>query len=188
MVAYLTSLNSNQRDRQHRSSSPVNTTLTPSSSCRFCSPLHSLPRMDGQGEDGSPIAKRRKLEFAAHHTNIALPLSEPQEVGKGLNKPISPPPARHLRSRTPTPSTPRVEADAHGPHLRETPALATSSSKPQGGRRPTEYISSPVQLTKIRDLAPHQNVDAVGLGELLGDPMIKECWNFNFLFDINFVM
>jgi hypothetical protein len=22
----------------------------------------------------------------------------------------------------------------------------------------------------------------------LGDPLIKECWNFNFLFDLDFVM
>jgi tyrosyl-DNA phosphodiesterase 1 len=52
----------------------------------------------------------------------------------------------------------------------------------------TRYVSSPSQLTTIQDLAPHQNVDAVGLGDILGDPMIRECWNFNFLFDVNFVM
>jgi tyrosyl-DNA phosphodiesterase-1 len=43
-------------------------------------------------------------------------------------------------------------------------------------------------LTRIAGLAAHQNVDAVGLGDLLGDPLIKECWNFNFLFDLDFVM
>jgi tyrosyl-DNA phosphodiesterase-1 len=51
-----------------------------------------------------------------------------------------------------------------------------------------ECIASPVQLTRIRDLAPHQNVDTVQLKDILGDPLIRECWNFNFLFDIDFVM
>lgn len=50
------------------------------------------------------------------------------------------------------------------------------------------YVPSPIQITKIRDLAPQQNVDTVGLDEILGDPMIKECWNFNYLFDLEFVM
>lgn len=51
-----------------------------------------------------------------------------------------------------------------------------------------EYVASPFQLTKIRDLAPHQNVDTVELKDVLGDPAIRECWNFNFLFDLDFVM
>lgn len=50
------------------------------------------------------------------------------------------------------------------------------------------FLPSPIQLTRVKDLAPGQNVDAVGLKDILGDPMIKECWNFNFLFDIDFVM
>jgi tyrosyl-DNA phosphodiesterase-1 len=52
----------------------------------------------------------------------------------------------------------------------------------------TRCVSSPFQLTKIRDLAPHQNVDTVELKNILGDPLIQECWNFNFLFDLDFVM
>jgi tyrosyl-DNA phosphodiesterase-1 len=51
-----------------------------------------------------------------------------------------------------------------------------------------ECIASPVQLTRIRDLAPHQNADTVQLKDILGNPLIRECWNFNFLFDIDFVM
>ncbi|KAF2662689.1 phospholipase D/nuclease, partial [Lophiostoma macrostomum CBS 122681] len=52
----------------------------------------------------------------------------------------------------------------------------------------TQYLASPFQLTRIRDLAPADNVDTITLQDILGDPMIKECWNFNFLFDIDFVM
>ena len=56
------------------------------------------------------------------------------------------------------------------------------------GGRDVRYLPSPVRLTKIRDLAPHQNVDAVGLGDVLGDPLIEECWCFDYLFDVPFIM
>jgi tyrosyl-DNA phosphodiesterase-1 len=52
----------------------------------------------------------------------------------------------------------------------------------------TAFLPSPIQLTHIKDLSSAQNVDAVTLNDLLCDPMIKECWNFNYLFDIDFVM
>jgi len=28
----------------------------------------------------------------------------------------------------------------------------------------------------------------VGLRDILGDPMIRECWQFNYLFDVDFLM
>lgn len=49
-------------------------------------------------------------------------------------------------------------------------------------------IPSPVQLTHIRDLPTHLNIDAVKLSDILGDPLIKECWQFNFLIDLDFLM
>lgn len=49
-------------------------------------------------------------------------------------------------------------------------------------------MSSPIQLTRIQDLPAEQNVDAVDLEDILGDVMIRECWNFNFLFDVDWVM
>lgn len=49
-------------------------------------------------------------------------------------------------------------------------------------------IPSPVQLNFVEQLPASSNVDCVGLGSILGDPMIKECWLFNYLFDLDFVM
>lgn len=51
-------------------------------------------------------------------------------------------------------------------------------------------IPSPIRLTRIRDLPPNSdnNVDTVTLGEILGDPMIRECWQFNYMFDVDFLM
>ncbi|KAI0160994.1 phospholipase D/nuclease [Hypoxylon sp. FL1284] len=49
-------------------------------------------------------------------------------------------------------------------------------------------IPSPIRLTKIRDLPPQANVGAVSLGDLLGDPLIAECWDFNYLHDVDFLV
>lgn len=49
-------------------------------------------------------------------------------------------------------------------------------------------VASPWQLTWIRDLPADCNRDAVTLRDLLGDPLIAECWQFNFLHDIPFIM
>ncbi|KAL1969963.1 hypothetical protein VTN77DRAFT_7473 [Rasamsonia byssochlamydoides] len=51
-------------------------------------------------------------------------------------------------------------------------------------------IPSPIKLTHIRDLpsSSGNNVDTVKLRDILGDPMIRECWQFNYLFDVDFLM
>ena len=45
-----------------------------------------------------------------------------------------------------------------------------------------------MQLTHIRDLPAANNVDTVRLSDILGDPMIRECWQFNYLFDVDFLL
>lgn len=47
---------------------------------------------------------------------------------------------------------------------------------------------SPWQLTRIRDAPEELNKDTVTLEDILGDPSVTECWQFNFLHDIPFVM
>jgi tyrosyl-DNA phosphodiesterase 1 len=51
-----------------------------------------------------------------------------------------------------------------------------------------QFVKSPFQLTKIHALPPHFNVDTVALEDILGDPLISECWEFNYLHDIDFLM
>ena len=51
-----------------------------------------------------------------------------------------------------------------------------------------KVIPSPVQLNFIEELPAISNVNTISLGSILGDPMIKECWLFNYLFDMDFVM
>lgn len=85
------------------------------------------------------------------------------------------------RSVTPPPSS-RPRRESSVPQTSIQPAELTS-------RRP-QLIPSPIQLTHIRDLsaASGNNVDTVRLKDILGDPMIRECWQFNFLFDVDFLM
>ena len=49
-------------------------------------------------------------------------------------------------------------------------------------------LPSPFTLTKIRDLPPSSNVDTVSLHDILGNPLIKEAWIFNYCFDIDWMM
>jgi tyrosyl-DNA phosphodiesterase-1 len=49
-------------------------------------------------------------------------------------------------------------------------------------------LPSPFQLTHIHDLPTSSNVDAVGIKDILGDPLIAECWEFNYLHDLDFLM
>lgn len=59
------------------------------------------------------------------------------------------------------------------------PAPCYESSRP---------LSSPIQLTSIRDLSAADNADTVTFKDLVGDPLIKECWHFNYLTNVDFVM
>jgi hypothetical protein len=51
-----------------------------------------------------------------------------------------------------------------------------------------DLIRSPFRLTWIRDLPESLNKDCLTLRDVLGDPLIAECWNFNYLHDIPFIM
>lgn len=52
----------------------------------------------------------------------------------------------------------------------------------------TDAVRSPFQLTSIRDLPLSSNIDTVSLKDILGDPLISECWDFNYLHDLDFLM
>ena len=49
-------------------------------------------------------------------------------------------------------------------------------------------MKSPFQLTRITDLPPASNVDTISLKDILGDPLIAECWEFNYLHNLDFLM
>ncbi|XXG98215.1 hypothetical protein Hte_004537 [Hypoxylon texense] len=73
-----------------------------------------------------------------------------------------------------------------------TPASLSHPISPPRKRRTRErereLIPSPIRLTTIQDLPDESNVGAVSLHDLLGDPLIAECWDFNYLHDVDFLM
>jgi tyrosyl-DNA phosphodiesterase-1 len=157
--------------------------------------------MSEDDDHEGPPNKRQKLDVdAVTDAGCTPPPSTSEQAIAGeatatsLRRPISPPPLRRQRTpRSPTPQPPlQTEAHVTGSSPASPPADEHTQRRPTAAqeidRRETKYVGSPFQLTRIRDLAPHQNKDTVGLRDILGDPMIKECWNFNYLFDLDFVM
>jgi tyrosyl-DNA phosphodiesterase-1 len=136
-------------------------------------------------DNGSQPAKRRKV---ADDLDTALPYD-------GLTKPISPPLLRQKASgpaiiqtlSEPSWGFDDVPKQTVTP-LRPTNQTVHRSSTEEDGGGEISYMASPIQLTRIQDLAPAKNVDTLSLKDILGDPLIRECWNFNFLFDLDFVM
>ncbi|KAK2606070.1 hypothetical protein QQS21_003465, partial [Conoideocrella luteorostrata] len=85
------------------------------------------------------------------------------------------------------PSQKRQRADAEQEDRPR--SLSTPISPPRKSQRVDDgHLKSPWQLTWIRDLPEKLNRDAVTLKDLLGDPLISECWEFNYLHDIRFLM
>ena len=104
------------------------------------------------------------------------PAREDETIPSGVSTPL----ASLHRSITPPSrarSQPRAVPDPSCPDLKS-------------DRVTHRNISSPVQLTYIQDFPQQKgyNVDAVKLRDILGDPMIRECWQFNYLFDVDFLM
>ena len=106
---------------------------------------------------------------------------------------ISPPPKRHAASiqvihqmEEDRPSSVvdaaslSIASSDNGNHYSQPTHKSTS--------QPKILFKSPVQLNFIEELPASSNVDCISLGSILGDPMIKECWLFNYLFDLDFVM
>lgn len=154
-----------------------------------------------------PPAKRRRLDTTrveaegtgATSTSLSRPVSPPQSrrkspipVSTTLTSLLVPAPTWGFND---VPEQTLTSPPSQPPALSEA-ANQSAAQQIEGSRCEEDGLAgdstcrvlSPFQLTKIRDLAPHQNVDTVELKDILGNPLIRECWNFNFLFDLDFVM
>ena len=96
---------------------------------------------------------------------------------------ISPPPKRNASAKNGHFQI-RASTDIHAVNGKVT--LASDKGKDE--RPQSKVVPSPIQLNFIEELPAISNVDTISLGSILGDPMIKECWLFNYLFDMDFVM
>ena len=135
--------------------------------------------------NNDPPTKRRKLNAQAEAT-----------LATGLDRPISPPPPGRKALVVPEAAIKPTWSFAalQQPATSTLPdELAKQDVVPAAERNSLEkneakFVPSPMQLTSIRDLKLYQNVDSVGLGELLGNPLIRSCVVFNYLHDIDYVM
>ena len=107
----------------------------------------------------------------------------PQRLNAVRDASISPPPKRNAfrnsnEVKAPLVDLTRSDVDGKNP----------DAGQPKAVESTTRLIPSPIQLNYIRELPAKSNVDTVKLSDILGDPMIKECWLFNYLFEMDFLM
>lgn len=107
---------------------------------------------------------------------------------RSLNRDITPPLASNRDNRPGAelvpPLAPLVcqEDDILPRNVKET------MQPPSNGSHSSSFVPSPISLTRIRDLPQDCNLDTVTLRDILGDPLIKEAWIFNYLHNIPFIM
>ena len=110
--------------------------------------------------------------------------SNEQNVLDSSRKSISPP---AIRRRLLSIDSPPHSKHDHVATVPSSSPSSTSSKKPASpsGRK---MVPSPIQLSTVSELPVSSNVDSVSLKDILCDPLIKECWLFNYLVDVDFVM
>ncbi|KAJ9302156.1 hypothetical protein DTO271G3_1022 [Paecilomyces variotii] len=136
---------------------------------------------------GDRPAKRLKVvPTDTHHQEPAGPIID------CLDNPTNPSSSRSDRSLASLTRsiTPPPRPRSRLPSQSQQNSVADVSSHQAGDQDVPKLISSPIQLTNIRDLpaSSGNNVDTIRLRDILGDPMIRECWQFNFLHDVDFIM
>ncbi|POS80668.1 tyrosyl-DNA phosphodiesterase [Diaporthe helianthi] len=125
-----------------------------------------------------PPPKRRRLSVEPVESD---PTGTPgSSTPRSLSHPVSPPRKRRSRQGA-------AQNEDDGEHAQTTPASPAKDDAPST-RKSTQTFKSPFQLTWIRDLPAAANTDAVTLRDILGDPLIAECWEFNYLHDVDFLM
>ena len=108
-------------------------------------------------------------------------ISEASEVLRDGS--ISPPPKRNASAKND-----RFQTNVPTDMTAVEGQVPLRSDKSKVGQPKPKVVPSPVQLNFIGELPAISNVNTISLGSILGDPMIKECWLFNYLFDMDFVM
>jgi tyrosyl-DNA phosphodiesterase 1 len=95
--------------------------------------------------------------------------------GATLHREISPPRGRK-----------RAKTEEHSRQATTVKAAdVVQPSFPQNG---TSLVPSPIQLNYIEQLPSKSNVDTLSITDVLGHPLLKEVWQFNYLFDLDFLL
>jgi tyrosyl-DNA phosphodiesterase 1 len=132
-----------------------------------------------------PLAKKRKITNSDDE-NDKNGLKKNRTALASLSRSVTPP----LTSRDKRPLNNQHDHIDHTRQIIDSIQNAQSNDKFNSilSEVQPRIIRSPIQLTHIRDLPADKNIDTVQLYDILGDPMIRECWQFNYCFDVDFVM
>ncbi|OKL57096.1 hypothetical protein UA08_07558 [Talaromyces atroroseus] len=159
------------------------TVLLPASSSTtsFCpSSLH----LQNNSSSMYHSAKKRKL---SNNEDVEDNVPETNRTTlASLSRSVTPPLTTRARPFSPRQQDKKPSIDAAS-RVKQDHAVDIGK-QPELIERKRHVIPSPIQLTHIRDLPSGNNVDTVQLHDILGDPMIRECWQFNYCFDIDFLM
>lgn len=161
--------------------------------------------MSMKSGNGNPLTtgslKRRRISASLHDEDsesdlCEIPAADWKPVkrknpvkGKGLSRSkgsISPPSVRVAKGDASTSWTSgrTDELEASSAHKTDLLSFATHKQAAANSR----LKASPIQLSTVNGLPASSNIDTVSLRDILGDPLIKECWLFNYLFDVDFIM
>ena len=140
-----------------------------------------------------PSPKRRRTEQGASNVD--------SQLASAWTREISPPPTKkrpgvHDADRDTgflpleTSTTGKKSAIVVHDEDRMTSAIAMNANAPliSPPNEPTSLLPSPIHLTRVDGLSHANNIDCLSLSDLVGDPLIRECWAFNYLFDVNFLL
>ncbi|KIX93526.1 uncharacterized protein Z520_10704 [Fonsecaea multimorphosa CBS 102226] len=160
----------------------------PSKRIKLDSGQHDVPSASqGSSPDGNlanPASIRAKR--AAFLSSISRSISPPGISRSGTT---TPQPQNEMKGAVKREATSRSPPSPnHSPkpvHEGSDVPFTDSKSKPASA---TKLLPSPFRLTTIRDLPPSKNVDSVSLYDILGNPLIKEAWIFNYCFDVDWLM
>lgn len=96
---------------------------------------------------------------------------------------ISPPPTRRIAHLSSTEHVIDHLGD-DGTPPEHTSGLAKNDQHPMAA----PLMASPIHLSTVEGLSAPHNIDTVSLRDILGDPLIEECWLFSYLIDVDFIM
>jgi len=143
--------------------------------------------------DAEPPAKKQRLDVnhaeqiraqrSAFLSTLSRTVSPPRSRSSNAPKSISSDENKRQKRPEPVASLPQSESNRADGHTY--PPDGVGLTAPNSPRR---AVRSPFQLTRVRGLPAKDNVETVSLHDILGDPLIKQAWIFNFCFDVNWTM
>jgi tyrosyl-DNA phosphodiesterase 1 len=146
---------------------------------------------DGRSADPAIVREQRAAFLASMDRNVSPPpaprRSRRASVDKGLEmSEVDKNNERDIAKQAQPPA--EMEDRLTDLGVLSQPDNITRHPKPVPVDNTPKIIPSPFSLTKIRDLPAESNVDTISLRDILGNPLIKEAWVFNFCFDIDWMM